>query len=403
MSDRHRANRERVTAQLAHLDELELTVEKLVSGGDGLARYEGIPIFVARSAPGDRLRVRVVERRPDYARAEILEVLEPGAGRREPPCPVFDRCGGCDLQHLEDDVQTRLKAAAAVETLTRLGRVSGDGLAVDVIHGAMWGYRTRAQLHTEAVEGGTRVGYYARGSQELVPVDACPILTPALEALVAGLPQVLGETAPRRLDLLAGTDDRVSVAPVIEGLPHGVVQTEVGDLSYALDARCFFQSHRDLVADLVERAVGPWSGGTAIDLYAGVGLLSLPLASRYEKVIAVEGDPVAARFARTNARRNRRPVEVVSQAVESWVRALPASLDRIVVDPPRSGLTTVVRDAIATARPARVTYVSCHAATLARDLRAWGEAFAVESVTFLDLFPQTGHLETIVQLVGEPD
>jgi len=110
---------ERPTAglRLSELEELELTIEKLVAGGDGLGRFEGIPIFVPRSAPGDRVRVRLFERRPDYGRAEILELLSPGPGRREPPCPYFTRCGGCDLQHLEDSVQIRLKGEALLETV----------------------------------------------------------------------------------------------------------------------------------------------------------------------------------------------------------------------------------------------------------------------------------------------
>jgi 23S rRNA (uracil1939-C5)-methyltransferase len=137
---------------LAELDEVEIEIEKLVAGGDGLGRVEGLLIFVPRSAPGDVLRVRIVERRPHYGRAEILEVLAPGAGRRTPPCSHFSDCGGCDLQHLTDDLQVRLKVEAARETLVRIG-----GLKLPfpqrVISGAAWGYRTRTQLHLEPVEG----------------------------------------------------------------------------------------------------------------------------------------------------------------------------------------------------------------------------------------------------------
>ena len=107
--------------RLAEVEEVEVTVEKLVAGGDGLGRYEGIPLFIPRSAPGDRLRVRLTDRRPDYGRAEIVEILEPGPGRREAPCPHYERCGGCDLQHLEDGLQTRLKVAAVLETPTWTG------------------------------------------------------------------------------------------------------------------------------------------------------------------------------------------------------------------------------------------------------------------------------------------
>ena len=383
--------------RLALLDEVEATVEKLVAGGDGLARYDGIPLFVPRSAPGDRLRLRIVERRPDYGRAEILEILDPGPGRREPPCPYFERCGGCDLQHLEDRRQVELKAAAVRETLRRVGGVELPS-DTEIVAGPMWGYRVRTQLHTRVVEGRTEVGYFERGSHDLVPVRSCPILRPELETLLPVLPERLGEDPPRRLDLLAG-DDGPTAAPVAGDLPHGEAGLEVGDYTYLLDARCFFQAHRTLSARLVEVAIGPWEGDRAVDLYAGVGLLSLPLAARYREVTAVEGDRIAARYARKNgAAYGFSGLRVENRAVESWVAALPPGVDRVVVDPPRSGLSPPVSKAILAAAPRRLTYVSCHAATLARDLKHLTKSYAVESARLLDLFPQSGHMEVVVQL-----
>ncbi|MCB1055997.1 MAG: class I SAM-dependent RNA methyltransferase [Acidobacteria bacterium] len=385
-------------ARLATVDELELAIDQLVGGGDGLGRFDGIPIFVARSAPGDRLRVRLVERRPDYARAEIVEILEPGAGRREPPCPYFAECGGCDLQHLDDALQTRLKAEALKETLHRIGRF--ETLPKIRVRAAQpWSYRLRTQLHTEASEDGVRIGYHARGSNRLVPVDRCPVLVPELEGQLLTLAARLPEKPPRRLDLAAGDGGAVTTAPVVEGLPHGPVETRVGDLVYTYDARCFFQGHRGLLSALVEETVGAFEGELAYDLYSGAGLFSLPLARRYSRVVAVEADRVAVRYAKNNARRNRiANVEAVSQAVERWVGRIESGADRVVVDPPRTGLSLEVRRALTTKRPRRVTYVSCHGAALARDLRAMREHYRLDSLTVLDLFPQTGHLETVAQL-----
>jgi 23S rRNA (uracil1939-C5)-methyltransferase len=384
--------------RLAQLDEIEVVVEKLVAGGDGLARFEGIPLFIPRSAPGDRARVRIVERRPDYGRAEIVELLDPGPGRRQAPCPYFDECGGCDLQHLEDALQVELKAQAVRETLARLGGMSLPA-ETEVVSAQMWGYRLRTSLHTEVFEGRARVGYFARGSRRLVPVARCPILVSALEGLLPELPQRLGERPPRRLDLVAGESGRVSSAPVVADLPHGEISLRVAGKSYALDARCFFQAHVTLVDQLVARVVGEWEGKEAVDLYAGVGLFSLPLADRYEKVVAVEGDRIAARYARQSSRRHRATrMEVVSQAVESWVPRLGADTSRVVVDPPRAGLSRPVLQALLERPPERLTYVSCHAATLARDLRLLGEVFALEEATLFDMFPQSGHMEVVVQL-----
>jgi 23S rRNA (uracil1939-C5)-methyltransferase len=218
------------------------------------------------------------------------------------------------------------------------------------------------------------------------------------DALEAGTP------LPRRVDLAAGDGGTLTAAPMVAGLPSGEVALTVGESVYRYDAGCFFQAHRGLLGRLVELVVGDDqdSAGAACDLYAGVGLFALPLARRYGKVVAVEGDRTAARYARINARRNKLAnVEVVARAVESWLSALPSDVARVVVDPPRAGLTEPVRAALLARRPRRLTYVSCHPATLARDLAALAAAFTVSSVTAIDLFPQTGHLETVVQLAAK--
>lgn len=400
-AERAPAVRPPVGVRLSDLSEIEVEIEKLVAGGEGLARVLDVPVFVPRSAPGDRLRVRLTDRRPDYGRAEIVEILEPGPGRRPDPYPELAKTGACDLQHIVDELQPRLKAAAVMETLVRIGsvRVPED---LSVLTGESWGYRLRTQLHTavDPTGGGVRVGYHARGTHQVVPLTHCALLVPELDALLADLPAHLHGEPPMRIDLAAGDEGQVSVAPLISGLPHGDVSRKVGDFLYTYDARCFFQGHRGLLPHLVERAVGDWEGEEAFDLYGGVGLFALPLARRYRRVTTVEGDPISSRFARNNARRNRAAnVEVTSQAVESWVGKLPRRPSRILVDPPRAGLSLKVRRAILASQPQRLTYVSCHAATLARDLVDLNAAYDIESLTLLDLFPQTGHMEAIVQLV----
>lgn len=391
--------------RLADIEELELRVEKLVAGGDGLARFEGVPIFVARSAPGDLLRVRLTERRTDYGRAEIVEILEPGPARRPDPYPELSPTGICDLQHIQDDIQPLLKAGAVRETLERLGGITMTLENTELITGAPWGYRLRTQVHTEIdpVAGGVRVGYYARGTKDLVAVTRCPILVPELEAMLEELPaHLLGPDAPNRIDLAYG-DDGVTVSPTIAGLPHGEVSLQVGEFSYFYDARSFFQGHRGLLSRMVERVIGDWEGEVAYDLYGGVGLFTLPLARRYGKVVTVEGDSVSARFARMNARRAKLTnVEVVARVVETWINSLPEGVDRVVVDPPRGGLSPKVPRALLDRRPKRLTYVSCHPATLARDLRLLTRAYRIESIALIDLFPQTGHMEAVVQMALEP-
>jgi 23S rRNA (uracil1939-C5)-methyltransferase len=392
--------------RLAGLEIVEVRVEKLVAGGEGLARIDGVPVFIPRSAPGDLLRARLVEHRADYGRAEIVDILEPGPARRPDPYPELSRTGIADLQHLRDDMQALLKAEAVRETLEHLGGVKlPSPPATELVTGAPWGYRLRTQLHTEVdpVAGGVRVGYYARGTNDLVPLTRCPLLVPELEALLPALPGMLGSEPPRRLDLTAGSAGdfaAVSIEPSFPGLPHGDVSLTVGDISYLYNARCFFQGHRGLLPRLVEIVVGPWEGETAFDLYAGVGLFTLPLARKYRHVLAAEGDSTSTRYGRLNARRNHLAnIDFDTRAVESWITELPMDADRVVVDPPRAGLPLGVRRVLVEKRPRRLTYVSCHPATLARDLRRLVADYEIEKVYLVDLFPQTGHMETVVQMV----
>ncbi len=436
------AERLEALAALAGINRLELTIEKLVLGGDGLARWRGMPVFVPRAAPGDVVEVRITERRPSYARAEIEDVKTPGPLRREAPCPFYERCGGCQLQHIEDAAQLGLKAAAARETLRRLGGIDPAQLAAcrfeEPVSERAWGYRLRAQVHVvprdirppedgrsdcDAADAGTRqpgsegpvgVGFRRRRSHDLVLVDRCPVLAPALEKELRGLSSLPGDPAasskklPSRLSLATaglGPDSPVVAAPPVDGLPRGDVEMDLLGRKLSYDARCFFQAHGGLLESLLQSAVGPFEGDAAVELFAGVGFFTVGLADRYGSVTAVEGESVAARYARNNLRRNRlRHCRVERSAVESWVDrrnggpGLEAGLDRVLVDPPRGGLARKVRSALLNAAPRRLTYVSCDPATLARDLGDLTRDFDLKSISFFDVFPQTAHLETVAQL-----
>lgn len=390
---------------LSEIDETELTIDQLVFGGDGMGRLDGIPVFVARTAPGDKVRVRLTERRPGYARAEVVELLEKGPGRQEPPCPHFERCGGCDLQHLDDATQLRLKAKAVVETLRRLGNVEAPP-NLEVISGDVFGYRMRAQLHFGTNERGPTVGYHARGTGDLVAIDSCPILVEDIERLLPRLPRLLKDDPHTRIDLTAGDDGVVHSAPPVPALRHGemtiTVDTPEGPFEYLLDPRCFFQSHRQLTPKLVEVALGDFRDpeGEVFDLYAGVGLFALPLSKRYAKLTAVESDRTAVRYLRKNLKSvGAGDAATESVTVEHWIENLPKGAARVVADPPRTGLARKVRDLLLDRAPERITYVSCNASTLARDLKRLLLGYEIESLTLLDMFPQTGHMEQVVQLV----
>lgn len=405
---------------------LEVVIEKLVTGGLGLARHAGLTVMVPLTAPGDRARVRIVEQRATWARGELVELLEAGPGRRTPPCPHYARCGGCDLQHLDEDTQVALKLQAALETLARLGGVRLEQPPA-VVRGAAWAYRRRAQLHVGAEsEGdgsrGARIGHHARASHELVALERCPILVPALEQrlhddaarlAISRATSSLPAGGQARLELAAG--DGGSWTGRLDGaqspgaaLPGDPVEVRVGRFSYRFDASCFFQAHAGLLEELVEAALGPAHAdsdgatrpaGEAADLYAGVGLFTLPLAARHTRVHAVESEPASVAFLAQNAERNGvTNLTLHAERVEDAAARLPRGLARVLIDPPRAGLSPAVRQALLALRPAQLTYVSCDIATLARDLRALAPAYALQELTLLDLFPQTSHLEAVAQL-----
>lgn len=366
-------------------DTIEVHIEKLVYGGDGFGRVDGQAVFVPGTAPGDIVRARVVERKKGFIRAEPVELLEAGPGRREPPCPLFGACGGCQLQHVDYATQVAAKGEFVRETLTRIGRLEMPGPVL--VHAAPdheLGYRTRATAHVARARQGRLFGFYESRSHRIVDVPSCPLFVPELDAEwqrarePGGMPRGVTE-----VEIAAGDE------------------TTVGGVRYRFGAGTFFQVNRFMLDALVEGAIGREPGGRlALDLYAGVGLFAIPLARRFERVVAVEGNQRAADYARRNARENGAPnVEVVVEPVERWLAGAAEGADLAVLDPPRTGLGRDGAAALARLAPSRIVYVSCDPATLARDARVIVDAgYTIESVEAYDLFPQTYHVEAIAKL-----
>ncbi len=380
---------------------IEVTVERVVYGGAGLARHEGRVLLIPYAAPGDRALVEIVEEHADFARARIVRMVEASPDRRDPPCPYYGTCGGCQLQHLHYAAQRRIKVEVVRESLARIGGILWTE-ALPLVAAEEFHYRLRAQLKVRVGEGGVEIGYYRPASHELCPIAECPLLSPELNAALLRLRR----EAPERLsnvpalDLAQGEDGRVVVHPLDE---RTTVCWSVGPFAYAFDARTFFQANRFLLADLVHWVTDGEAGERALDLFCGVGFFTLSLARRFTEVIGVEGDPRAVRFARRNARHNGlQNCCFVAERVETWL-ARPGGamgpVDLVVLDPPRAGLSRALVRALARLAPERITYVSCNPTTLARDLK-WllADGYVISSIVALDLFPQTFHVETVVKL-----
>lgn len=389
---------------------IEARIEKLVFGGEGLARVEGRAVFVPFTAPGDLVRARVVDRKKSFLRAEVVEILEPGPGRREAPCPYFGPCGGCQLQHVDYATQLDAKAGFVREAISRIGRLEPPAdLPVHAAPDREFGYRIRATAHLERTREGAAFGYFGARSHRVVDVASCPLLVPELdEAWQRARAERAGLLRIRDLELAAG-DRGAAAEPPVAAVGGATLEARVGDLRYAFAPSAFFQGNRPLLGELVRVAAGAAGrGALAVDLYAGVGLFSIPLSRAFDRVVAVEAHAQSAAFARSNAGANgARNVEVCAEPVEAWLGRGSlgrgplerGAADVVLLDPPRAGAGEATARRIAELEPRRVVYVSCDPSTLARDLRVLVDAgYRLESADVFDLFPQTYHVETVAVL-----
>ncbi len=384
-------------------DLLEVDVKKIVPGGYGLAFAENLTVFVVLAVMGDKVQVRLNEIKGKTAFAEIEKIIEPGSQRIQPPCPYVGRCGGCDFQQMTYDAQLEAKVGIIRDNLHRIGKIEYENEIAIVPSPREFGYRLRAQWH---IDGKHReIGYYQRDSRNLVSIEHCPILVPELDAELQRLRREFDWTNfwPEKgaIDAACGDEGSLSVYSADVDLGDAEITFSAAGEKYTFAAHAFFQGNRDLIDTLVSTALGDTTGERALDLYSGVGLFTLPLARKFAKVTAVEDYGPAVEFARKNiGNAGLSNVELVNKPVGRYLAEVSGSnIDFVLLDPPRSGTEKkTVLDLIAL-QPRVVLYVSCDASVLARDLRRFLDGgYGIESITAIDLFPQTHHVETVVRL-----
>lgn len=383
-------------------DTITLRAGEIIFGGAALARLEdGRVVFVSYAAPGELVEARVDRVHADYLEAVTERVVEPSPDRVEPSCPIFGECGGCQLQHMAYPAQLAAKETVVREQLRRIGRL--DDAVVRPIVGAIdpWGYRNHLRFSTGKKFGD--VGFISRRGRGLLKVECCPIsepwvneVLPKLQGKGAGLHQVQVRHSPVTGSAL--------IYPEIPGLDFPSGQTsyeeELCGHRFRVSAAAFFQVNH-AQAEQMARLVGeafPEHGRLLVDAFAGVGTFAKIFADRFDRVIAIEESHSAARDAVYNLAETSN-VEMRIGKVEDVLPFLEVAPDAIVLDPPRPGCDPGVLDAIARFRPTAVVYVSCNPATLARDLRILVDSgYDLDSVTPLDMFPQTGHIECVSRL-----
>lgn len=384
-------------------DVIEVHVEKIVPRGLGLAFAENLTVFVPLVAPGDDLRVRIVEIKKRIAFAEIVEIKQPGQQRIAPPCPYFGRCGGCDFQQMSYAAQLEAKVGILRDCLHRIGKIEYEAEITVIPSPQQFNYRSRARWHIDRDQ--RAIGYFARDSHDVIDIAACPILTPELESAFENVREntewetLWAERA--EIEAATGEEGRVSIFSAEVNEPAAELSFAVNGETYAFSAETFFQANKFLIGELIDSAIGGASGEMAFDLYCGVGLFALPLARHFGTVVAVEEDVAAVAFAKKNiAAAELQNVKAVAKSVGRFLSENKTKkIDFILIDPPRAGTEKHVIAAIAALKPSHISYVSCEPSILARDLRILIDAgYAIEKITALDLFPQTHHVETVVRL-----
>jgi len=430
---------------------LLIQIEKLVHGGRGLAHRESLALFVEGVLPGEQVRVQPGRIRKGYGEARLLEVVQPSLDRVAAPCPVYGRCGGCQLQHASATAQLAIKRDILAETLARLGGLAEIHVPPVVASPEVYGYRSRARLAVAAPSrGAPSLAYFEEGSHRPVPIGQCPLLAPPLNEAVAYLNQLLaGSRAVAsllqevRLGLSVTTGEVVfqylaercrraqaddwfeRVRAGFDGVKGQVLiagrgaqrcrwvdgdptlTEQVGPLRLRCSDRSFMQANWKLNETLAQ-TVTAWGLEAKTDaplrvleLYAGIGNFGLAIAREGALVTFVEGNASALADARYNARVNHiGRCRFRSESAEAFLPgSAPGEYDLVLMDPPRTGLSKEALAGLVHLKAGRILYLSCDPPTLARDLRAMQEAgYRVTRLQGYDMFPQTMHIETLVEL-----
>jgi 23S rRNA (uracil1939-C5)-methyltransferase len=425
---------------------MEVRIEKLVYGGDGLAHHEGQTVFVPLVLPSELVSIAPAERKKKFVRGRLERVVEASPERVAAPCPHFGRCGGCHYQHIPYDAQMRYKTGILRETLARIGRVRWDG-PIGTHASPPFAYRNRTQWKIRTGQDATApagIGYFEAGSTRLCAVNQCPILSPRLAETFTKLRTLLvsskalsaideieafADAADEKILLNLSserlTDSPEAIAsdlraafPSVESIlvqdrradkfdlfGPGYLSYSAGGAEFRVGHLSFFQVNRFLIDALVETVIGDSRGRLALDLFAGVGLFTVALTKRFERVIGVESNLAAAKDLEVNLHSSGGVSPTHRHATaEAFLSRWQERPDLVVLDPPRAGVEPETLTRLKKLAPWRINYLSCDPATLARDLGVLvGDQenpgpYEIRDINLFDIFPQTYHMEALVRL-----
>jgi 23S rRNA (uracil1939-C5)-methyltransferase len=341
-------------------------IEDLAFGGEGVARHEGKVIFIPYTAMGERVRVRTTQSTKSFSRGEIVEVLEKSPDRENPPCPYFGRCGGCQYQHISYEAELRAKQKQLEQLLARIGKISSPVIA-PVIHAAPYGYRNRISVHNER----GHIGFRALDNRSIVGIEKCLL---ACDEVNENLEKLRERSRPR---------------------PHYSIRAdEVNGEVFHQTNRLLANTLKKLITDSLDSNIQ-----TIVEGYSGVGFFTHVLAKKVSQIISIESD---TRAVETASRTKFDHVEYLCGTCEEMFATAHKKIQKspvaCLVDPPREGLSTIVRKDLLNLPFDQLLYLSCNPATLARDIENLSPRWKPKSFHPIDMFPRTAHLECLAVL-----
>jgi tRNA/tmRNA/rRNA uracil-C5-methylase (TrmA/RlmC/RlmD family) len=359
---------------------VDLKIEDIAFGGKGVARDNGKAVFIPFTIKGELVSAKITREKKQFAESEIVDLREKSPHRVEPPCPYFGRCGGCAYQHIDYPHQLEIKSRQVQDVLQRIGKLKDVPMRPIVPSPLTYGYRNRITVHAE--NGVT--GYFRRDSHRLIDIERCPIAMDDVNRELADL---------RAHDVRDG---------------HYTLRAKSGPRVFSQTNDGVATALRDLIVELM-----PLNQDLLVDAFCGAGFFTKALVDKFERVVGIDWDRFAIAAAKENAGAKETyiagdveaeltQVGAVHRTARGRLGSIAPTFDRdkiaVIVDPPAVGLTAPLRQAIVDLAPATVIYVSCNPATLARDLKDLQSQFKIESVTPLDMFPQTAEIEVVAQL-----
>lgn len=363
-----------------------LRIHDIAFGGDGVGRAGELVVFVPFAALGDEVEAELTEVKKNFARGKLVRVLQPSPDRTEPKCPYFMACGGCQYQHLNYEAQLRVKGKQVADLFERIGRFPRQIVQPVIGCSQPYGYRNRIMIRSQwnKPEQKLNIGYLRWDCGLVEDITHCPIAEPALSEQIR----------------------EVRKNPPPKGGIKVVLRIPPEDWDVPRDS--FFQNNFFLLPKLVETAREALVGGGArylVDVYCGVGFFGISLGDAVERFVGVEVDKPAIKAARNNMLRHKRlngefELGDAQELLPGLLQKYPASETAVLLDPPRAGVPRGAIEQLREVRPKQIIYVSCHPATLARDLNLLcdGGVFDLRSVTPLDMFPQTQHVECVADV-----